>query len=185
MAENSRTKAVERATNRSWEDWVAFLDASGARDLDHHEIAVKAFHELEGKIDNHAWWAQSVAVAYEQFIGRRIPGQRPDGTFQTSVSKSTSLGMTELMQQWESFAAEDADVQAIVPGEPKVSGTERRITWRAKAADGSSVIITSEPKKDGLTASIVATQLGLPSPEANQQAREQWASIIARFLTGL
>ena len=55
--------------------------------------------ELDGRVDNPAWWAQSVTVAYEQDSGRRFPGQRPKGTFQTSVSKSTQLGMAELMDK--------------------------------------------------------------------------------------
>ena len=72
--------------------WVA-VHGVGARDLTHHEIATNVLELLDGTIDNPAWWAQSIAVTYEQAIGRRIPGQRPDGTFQMSVSKATSLDM--------------------------------------------------------------------------------------------
>ena len=120
-------------------------------------------------------------MAYEQYIGRRLPGQRPDGTFQTSVSRSTTLGMAELMRTWAEFAAGDATVQGTVAGEPRVSGTDRRITWRTRAGNGSSVIVISEPKKNG-TASIVATQIGLPTPEANEEARERWTAVVERFL---
>ena len=68
----------------------------GAEQLSHHEIASALITELDGKVDNLGWWAQATAVAYEQYVGRRVPGQRPDGTFQTSVSRSTSLGMEAL-----------------------------------------------------------------------------------------
>jgi hypothetical protein len=47
--------------------------------------------------------------------------------------------------------------------------------------DGSSVIVTSEPKKNG-TASIVATQIGLPTLESNDEARERWMTLLRRFL---
>lgn len=67
------------------------------------------------------------------------------------------------------------------PGDLRVSGAERRITWRTRAKDGSSVIVTSEPKKNG-TASLVATQIGLATLELNDEARQRWTSIVQRFL---
>jgi hypothetical protein len=160
------------------------MDNIGAKNLSHHEIATKVIEELDGKIENIGWWAQSVTVAYEQYTGHRIPGQRPDGTFQTSVSKATKLGMKDLMDKWVSFAAGDKDVLALIAADPKVSGTDRRITWRTKARDGSDIRITSEPKKDG-TASIIAVQMGLQTNELNMEAKSKWSSILQRFLEGL
>ena len=184
MSTNSRIQAIERATSRTWDDWQRFMDGIDAKSLNHHEIATKVLELLDGKIDSPAWWAQSVTVAYEQHIGRRIPGQRPDGTFQTSVSKSTRLDMQQLMDKWVNFAATDEAVLAVTAADPRVSGTERRITWRTKARDGSDIRVTSEPKKDG-TASIIAVQMGLQSKELNNEAKSQWASILQRFLDGL
>lgn len=163
---------------------MAYMDSIGAKELDHHAIATKVLEELDGKIDNTGWWAQSVTVAYEQYIDRRIPGQRPDGTFQTSVSKATSLSMKELIDKWVAFAVKDKDVLALLAGEVKVSGTDKRITWRVKARDGSDIRVTSEPKKDG-TASIIAVQMGLQTNELNNEAKEKWSSILKRFLDGL
>jgi hypothetical protein len=185
MAENPRIKPVEQATGRTWDEWCRFMDGLGARDLDHKQIAGKLHAELEGTIESPGWWAQSVTVAYEQFIGRRLPGQGPDGTFQMSISRSTGLGMQELIDRWEEFAAGDETVQGIVAGaDVRMSGTERRMNWRAKATDGSSVLVSSEPKKNG-TASLVLTHTGLPTPEANDAARETWAAVVARFLESL
>ncbi len=184
MATNSRIKSVERATNRSWDEWLQFMEAIGANRLSHHEIAAKVLEELDGKVDNLGWWAQSVTVAYEQYTGHRIPGQRPDGTFQTSVSKTTPLGMQELMDRWVNFAARDTEVLALITNEARVSGTEKRITWRTKAHDGSDIRVTSEPKKDG-TASIIAVQMGLQTSELNNEAKSKWSSILQRFLERL
>ncbi len=184
MAENARIKAVERATNRTWNAWLQFMDGIGAKNLSHHEIATKVLEELDGKVDNLGWWAQAVSVAYEQYVGRRIPGQRPDGTFQTSVSKSTKLGTKALMDKWRNFAAGDKDVLAVIAGEVRVSGTDKRITWRTKARDGSDIRVTSEPKKDG-TASIIAVQMGLQTEERNNEAKSKWSAILERFLEGL
>ena len=181
---NSRIKTVERATNRTWDEWLQFMDGIGAKNLSHHEIATKVIEELDGKVDNLGWWAQSVTVAYEQYTGHRIPGQRPDGTFQTSVSKATNLGMEALMDKWVNFAAGDQEVLAVITGEVRVNGTEKRITWRTKAPDGSEIRVTSEPKKDG-TASIIAVQMGLETNELNMEAKAKWSSILERFLEEL
>jgi hypothetical protein len=184
MAANSRIQAVERATSRTWDEWLRFMDGIGAKNLSHHEIATKVLEALDGKVENPGWWAQSVTVAYEQYIDRRIPGQRSDGTFQTSVSKATKLGMQELMDKWVNFATEDADVLALMAGDPRVSGTDKRITWRVKARDESDIRITSEPKKTG-TASIIAEQMGLQTNERNLQAKSNWSSILQRFVDSL
>lgn len=138
--------------------------------------------ELDGKIERFWWWAQSITVAYEQYIGRRIPGQRPDGTFQTSVSKSTKLGMQELMDKWTAFAAADQEMLDLVSGEVRVSGTENRITWRTKAHDESEIRITSEPNKKNGTASLIAQLMGLQTPELNDEAKAKWSAIFDRFL---
>ncbi len=181
MATNPRIAPVERATSRTWDEWLRFMEGIGARDLDHEAIALRVYEELCGTIESVGWWTQSVTVAYEQHIGRRIPGQRSDGTFQMSVSRSTPFGMAELMERWCAFAAADATVCGMVEGGLRVSGTDRRITWRTRARDGSSVVVTSEPKKDG-TASLVATQIGVPTLEQNDEARARWADVVARFL---
>ncbi|WP_369254751.1 hypothetical protein [Geodermatophilus amargosae] len=185
MATNPRIGPVERATKRTWDEWLHFLDGIGAEDLDHGQIALQVYEELGESFGRRGWWAQSVTVAYEQHIGRRIPGQRSDGTFQCSVSRATTLGMAELMERWRAFADGDAAVQEVLAGgDVKVSGTDRRLTWRTRAVDGSSVVVTSEPKENG-TASLVATQVGVPTLEANDEARERWTAVVARFLAGV
>ncbi|MEZ4671800.1 MAG: hypothetical protein R3E39_28180 [Anaerolineae bacterium] len=184
MPENSRIQAVERATNRTWDEWLKYMDSIDAKNLSHHEIATKLLQELDGKIENIGWWAQSVTVAYEQYIDRRVPGQRPDGTFQTSVSKATKLGMQELMDQWVEFAAQDKEVLALIADDVKVSGTDKRITWRSKGHDSSSIRVTSEPKKGG-TASIIVNHMELQTEDLNNAAKAQWSSIIQRFIEAL
>jgi hypothetical protein len=180
MTTNARIEAVERATGRSWDDWLTWMASIGADRLSHHEIASALITELDGKVDNLGWWAQATAVAYEQHVGRRVPGQRPDGTFQTSVSRSTSLGMEALIQAWTDFAAADSDVLDRIIGEVRVSGTANRITWRTKGRDGTALTVISEPKKDG-TASLVVQINGTATLEDNVEAKDIWSAITARF----
>ncbi len=78
----SDNKTLE-ATGRRSADWYGMLDAAGARDWPHKQIAehLVAAHGVDG------WWAQSITVGYEQATGRRRPGQQQDGTFTVSVSR--------------------------------------------------------------------------------------------------
>jgi len=184
MTRSSRTAAVARATGRSWDAWLDHLNRIGASSLSHQEIAAAVLPELDGAVDNPGWWAQSIAVAYEQHIGRRVPGQRSDGTFQATVSRSTPLGMEALMQAWVAFAATDKDVLDLVQSEPRVSGTEKRITWRTRAKDGANVVVTSEPKKNG-TASLVVQHMGCRTHDESRKARDAWTAILDRFTATL
>ncbi len=181
MTTNPRIEAIERATGRIWDDWLAYMASIGADRLTHHEIASALISELDGKVDNLGWWAQTTAVAYEHHTGRRVPGQRPDGTFQTSVSRSTSLGMEALIGAWTEFAAADQDVIGRITGDVRVSGTANRHTWRAKGRDGMAYVVISEPKKDG-SASLVIQILGTASLEDNAAAKEAWTEIVTRFV---
>ncbi|GAA1722415.1 hypothetical protein GCM10009809_17620 [Isoptericola hypogeus] len=78
--------AVAEATGRGRGEWFSLLDAAGASGWSHREIAawLAAEHGVDG------WWAQSVTVAYEQERGMRAPGQRADGRFEVSSTKSVA-----------------------------------------------------------------------------------------------
>jgi hypothetical protein len=74
MTKPENTNAIEKATDKSWTQWVKELDAMGARELSHKDLALKLYNQLDGQLENHGWWAQGITVAYEQHIGKRIPG---------------------------------------------------------------------------------------------------------------
>ena len=77
-AELVGSEKVARATGRTREAWHELLDAAGATGWTHREIAawLVTGHGVDG------WWAQGLTVGYEQARGMRVPGQRPDGTFE-------------------------------------------------------------------------------------------------------
>lgn len=77
-------ESLRRATGKTSAEWHAILDAAGASEWDHARIA--RWVATSPNVSD--WWAQGVTMSYEQHIGRRVPGQRSDGTFETSVSMS-------------------------------------------------------------------------------------------------
>ncbi len=101
----SRTRtsdeAVQSATGRTLGEWLALLDDWGAREQGHTAIArwLSKEHGVDG------WWAQNVTVAYEQERGMRAPGQRADGTFSVSASKTVTVPVDELFAAFEDEAS--------------------------------------------------------------------------------
>ena len=93
-------EVVRRNTGRELDEWFALLDQWGAADRPHPEIArwLATEHAVPG------WWAQGVTVAYEQARGLRAPGQRRDGDFSVSASKTVAVPVERL---FEAFVDED------------------------------------------------------------------------------
>lgn len=96
----TRDEAVHASTGRRLGEWFALLDEWGAREQGHTAIArwLADEHGVEG------WWAQNVTVAYEQERGMRVPGQRADGTFSVSASKTVAVPVDELFAAFEDEA---------------------------------------------------------------------------------
>jgi hypothetical protein len=98
-AHRPNDEVVIANTGRPLDDWFELLDEWGATARTHTEIA--RWLAEEQKVDG--WWAQSITVSYEQARGMRAPGQRADGTFGVSASKTVDVGVDEL---FEAFADE-------------------------------------------------------------------------------
>jgi hypothetical protein len=74
--------AASRRTGRTLQEWFAILDASGAINMKHKDIA----HSLYQKYRVSAWCSQMITVAYEQVRGLRDKHQKSEG-YAISVSK--------------------------------------------------------------------------------------------------
>ena len=85
-------ETLEKKTGKNWAAWRAIIDGWGGADRSHTEIA--AYLVDEHKVDD--WWAQAVTVGYERAIGRRQTGQRNDGTYSASVSKTINASAVDI-----------------------------------------------------------------------------------------
>lgn len=136
-------RAIEAATQTTWQDWCAFLGEADATAFDHNAIVklARSFKPVSG------WWAQSIAVAYEQHIGRRLPGQTGDGLFSASVSRTIAGSLQPVHMKWCKFVSDltTIDGQALI-GPPTTSSTPKRLYWRCKFCDRSAVTVGMETK---------------------------------------
>lgn len=141
-------EAITRNTGRSWNEWFALLDAWGAAERTHTEIA----RHINDTYDISGWWAQGVTVGYERARGRRKVYERPDG-FTISVSKTFAVPPERL---FAAFASAEQRDQWLEPGTLRertsqpprsarfdLAGTESRvhITVTAKGEQKSTVQI--------------------------------------------
>ncbi|MGW7274987.1 hypothetical protein ACWGH5_31250 [Streptomyces sp. NPDC054864] len=94
ITEKLSSDALREATGKDWPQWFAVLDAWGAASRGHTEIArhVREEHGVDG------WYAQSVAVGYEQERGLREVGQSSTGEWRTSGSKTIEASAARVIE---------------------------------------------------------------------------------------
>ena len=139
--------AMRRGTGRGWEEWFDLLDAWGAADRTHTEIArwVATEHATRG------WYAQGVAVGYERASGRRAVGQYADG-FRISATKTVDASVDRL---YDAFLDESIRRLWLPDGGLHVRTANESTAAKSKTArfdwgDGATrVTVFFVPKDDG------------------------------------
>jgi hypothetical protein len=168
--------AVKKATGRDWTQWVKVLDAADATNKSHRDIA-KHVKSL-GTPD---WWTQMVTVGYERIRGLRAKGQRRDGNYEASKSRTLPVPVARLFKAFADSKQRAQWLPAKVTIRTKNPNKTMRITWNE---DNTSVQIGFTSK--GPAKSAVAIQHSkLPSKAAADRAKAMWGEnfeALARFL---
>jgi hypothetical protein len=173
MTKAMNTEGIEKATGKSFAWWCKALDKAGAKKMNHTEIAklVRTLAETSG------WWAQGITVAYEQHTGRRMPGQRADGTFSATVSLTVEGAPEDLLARWQKAHAKALPKSVSVVKEARSKPEARYISWRATLRDGTSAVIGFDPKPNGK--SIVAVEhQKLTSFEKLEGVKAMWRKAL-------
>jgi hypothetical protein len=124
--------AIKAKTGCTWERWVRALDHHRADTWTHREVA--EFVRKKYKVSD--WWSQTVTVGYERIKGKRAMGQRMNGSFEATKSRTFAAPVSRVYQ-----AFHDPKLRARwLPDVPITVRTARRdksmrMTW----PDGSSV----------------------------------------------
>lgn len=177
MTKPSNIKALETGSGITWDEWILYLNSIDAKELDHAQLAIKTLEKIieTGKSKSPEWWAQGVAVAYEQYVGKRQPGQTCTGDFSVTVSKTVMGDMDNALQQW--LAAIDGvttfnDLTISRPG--AMSKTEKWRYWRCGMDDGSTVSVNIQTKPNGEKSSISINHDKLPLATDVDKWRTFW-----------
>jgi hypothetical protein len=163
--------AVKAKTGCTWERWVQALDRVEAHAWPHREIA-RYVHE---KYKVPSWWTQMVTVGYERIKGLRAIGQRRDGGYEASKSKTFAMPLARLYRAFR-------DQRTRKRWLPGVNLTVRTATrdksMRIGWPDGTSVELQFSGK--GRAKSQVQIQHGrLGDRAAATRMKEYWAERLA------
>lgn len=182
MTKPINTASIEKATGKPWRQWVSELDGSGARDLSHTDLARKLYDQLDGKLDNHGWWAQGITVAYEQHIGKRVPGQLANGLFELAVSKTVASPRDVLFRQVVEWFESQNQLNGCELLKPRSSKTPKRSTWRCDFIDGSKFSATIED--NGEKSKLILSHTAVPTQQEADDWKSFWRDTAGRLAEG-
>lgn len=179
MADNSWVSAPEHSnevavenTGRSWDEWVAVIDAGPGRNAGHKVIAAWVGSEFGLA----PWWAQNVTVSFERITGLRVPGQMADGTFTVNRSRVMFADRSQL----RSFLLDDAARAALIPKldsaliSRPASRNLRFALTRAGEPLGVLTVTIDDAALPRLR--VTATHEKLPSLDAAEPWRAHWGA---------
>ncbi|MGR0318359.1 hypothetical protein [Agromyces sp. ZXT2-3] len=132
--------SVREATGRERTEWFDLLDEAGAGEWTH--AATAAWLAGEQGVD--PWWSQHLTVAYEQSRGIRSPGQRQDGSFEASVSRTVALDAVAALHALVDVVAVELDAQPLAR-----NTSARNPTARFPLDGGEFLLAGSSPRGEG------------------------------------
>ena len=162
--------AIKNATGKDWDEWRAILDAWGAADRNHTEIA--RYVATEHNVPD--WWAQGVTVGYERMIGRREAGQRNDGSYSASASKTVNAPIATVHQALVDDVARStwlgADVLHLRTQTPKSARFDE---------PASGFIVAFFLTAKGEKTAVQAQADNIPTAEVSAAWKEVWKERLA------
>lgn len=174
---SSNWQPVERATGISKQQWLEFFEPH--KDKDHKELAQLALEYVAEKAPecNQGWWAQYATINYEEILGRRKPGQRSDGKYGASASKTLPGGREEIVVAWAAWAEENLGLVGTV------TSSEKWHYWRAKLGD---VPLNANLSSKAAEKTVLALEARkIESKEAADALKEQIRGYLKEFASTL
>lgn len=161
-------------TGRGWRQWLRVLDAWGAKERKHREIAAHLTddHGVPG------WWAQTIAVGYERARGLRAKHQTLGGSFQVSVSKTFPVGVGTVFR---AFAEAPQRNRWLERGTIKVRISRKDKDVRFDFRDGTSRVVAWFDPKARERTTVTVQHEKLPDARAVEEMRAMWRDHLERL----
>ena len=169
-------EAMIRATGRGHAEWFAILDAWGAVDHTHTEIA-RWLGETHG---TPGWWTQNVTVAYERARGLRAPHQMADG-FAVSVTRTVDIPPELALRAFTDETLRAGWLPVPMRQRPTRARNTARFDWDEPP---SRVVVSLVPKGEARTTIAVAHEQ-LPDAAAGERLKSSWRAWLAALKTVL
>ena len=165
---NMGADAMRAATGRTHDEWRDLLEAAGALEWSHRQIAdwLVTEHGVE------PWWSQGITVDFEQDRKGRLPGQQADGTF--SVSRTRTVPGERLA----ALAAVRAEIEQRLgaPHGENLAAAQPVVRWRL--GDGTRLAAAAQqPNRTGTPINLTIERL--PDASVMQSAKAEIDAIFA------
>ncbi|HEX6869028.1 MAG TPA: hypothetical protein VF119_09500 [Candidatus Limnocylindrales bacterium] len=159
-------ESMVSATGRTHAEWFAILDAWGATDHSHTEIA----RWLGDEQGVPPWWTQNVTVAYERARGMRARHQMADG-FSVSVTRTVGVSPERAIDAFVDAERRAAWLpDAPLTQRPTTAALTRRFDWTDPP---SRVVVTVTAKGPGRSVVAVALEK-LPDAATGDRLKTAW-----------
>jgi hypothetical protein len=159
--------SVKEKTGRDWVQWVRTLNGEGGAKLSHRERAaiINEKYHVDG------WWSQMVTVGYERIKGLRATGQRLDGTYEASKSRTFNVPVDTLYNAWADPSLRKhwltgANVNVRSASSPK----SMRIGW-----DDGSVVAVWFTVKSASKSVVAVAHSKLPDKQTAEDRKRYWS----------
>jgi uncharacterized protein YndB with AHSA1/START domain len=165
-------EVVRANTGRAWDEWFALLDAWGAAERPHPEIAgwLSGAHGVPG------WWAQGVTVGYERARGLRAPGQRRGGLFEVNASRTVAVPVERL---YEAFT-DPAVRERWLPGAAvEIRRAQPAKSVRANWDDGSTRLVVAFTARGDAKSQVALVHERVPDAATAGTLKAFWRERLA------
>lgn len=163
--------AVSRRTGRTWAEWVGVLDAVRAADTPHRQISahVKSLGTPE-------WWSQMVAVGYERIRGLRDRGQRRNGHYEISKSRTFNVPARMLFNAFANARTRRLWLPVTIAVRSATPHKRLRITW-----DDGTLVQVDFTSKGNARSAVVVQHERLSDKSAADAMKSAWNEHLGRL----
>lgn len=173
---------VQEATGKTWAQWFAVLDKSGAKKKPHKEIAQWVFDKHLGRTGANinvatsgGWWSQMVTVEYERTRGLRKVNENEQG-FLVAIHKTLPLSRREFLHRWVKIINSRAGAAKKLTPTPTRS---KRPMLRYKAKEGILVVTMDDQPGGKLRVMVEAARL--PRKALVEKERAFWRAQLDKI----
>jgi hypothetical protein len=172
-------EAIRSRTGRGWEEWFDLLDAWGAADRSHREIA----RWLAGQLEAHplAWSVQAVAVSYDRARKGRAVGERADG-FAATATRTIDVDAEAL---FDAFMDESARAGWLPDARLRTRTSTRPRSARFDWDDGQTRVLVTFDAKGAAKTAVSVEHSRLADADEADRARLRWREALTALKTQL
>jgi len=160
---------IRRRTGRGWEQWFDLLDEWNADGLGHRELARRVADELG--IEPLVWEAQAVTVSFERARGLRAVGQRADGSFAVTASRTVDAPVDRL---FDAFVDPSQRARWLPDGQLSERTATKPTSVRFDWADGATRVNVVLVAKGEARSTVTLEHARLADADAAGEMKVYW-----------